>query len=203
VSADTTYKASTEEIKRLRDDTGAGMLDCRAALQGAGGDYEAAKKNLIDQGMTRAAKKAERAVNEGLVESYIHVGGKIGVLVEINCETDFVARGDRFKTLARDIAMHIAAMPVHYVSREAVPAEQLEAVRAELLKTVPEGKPPNVVEKIVECKLNKWFEENVLLDMPFIKNDEQTVGELIGSVVGVLGENIQVRRFAKFALGEN
>jgi len=202
VSATTNYKASADEIKRLRDDTGAGMLDCRAALQAAGGDYEAAKKNLIDQGMTRAAKKAERAANEGLVESYIHVGGKIGVLVEVNCETDFVARSERFKGMVRDLAMHIAAMPVQYVSREAVPAEQLEAVRAELLKTVPEGKPPNVVEKIVEGKLNKWFEENVLLDMPFIKNDEQTVGEVIGSVVGVLGENIQVRRFAKFALGE-
>jgi elongation factor Ts len=203
VSATANYKASAEEIKRLRDDTGAGMLDCRAALHAALGDYEAAKKNLIDQGITRAAKKAERAANEGLVESYIHVGGKIGVLVEVNCETDFVARGERFKGLARDLAMHIAAMPVRYVSREAVPADELEAARAELLKTVPEGKPPNVVEKIVEGKLNKWFEENVLLDMPFIKNDEQTVGELIGSVVGVLGENIQVRRFAKFALGES
>jgi elongation factor Ts len=196
------YKATADEIKLLRDDTGAGMLDCRAALQDAGGDYDAAKKNLIDQGMSRAAKKAERAANEGLIDSYIHVGGKIGVLVEVNCETDFVARSDRFKSMVRDIAMHIAAMPVHYLSREAVPAGELEAVRAELAKTVPEGKPPNVVEKIVEGKLNKWFEENVLLDMPFIKNDEQTVGELIGSVVGVLGENIQVRRFAKFALGE-
>ena len=202
MSTTASYKPSADEIKRLRDDTGAGMLDCRAALQHAGGDYDAAKKNLIDQGMSRAAKKAERAANEGLIESYIHVGGKIGVLVEVNCETDFVARSDRFKSLVRDIAMHIAAMPVQFVSRESVPAEQLDAARVELLKTVPEGKPPNVVEKIVEGKLNKWFEENVLLDMPFIKNDEQTVGELIGSVVGVLGENIQVRRFAKFALGE-
>jgi elongation factor Ts len=202
VSATTSYKPSADEIKRLRDETGAGMLDCRAALQHAAGNYDAAKKNLIDQGMSRAAKKAERTAKEGLIESYIHVGGKIGVLVEVNCETDFVARSDRFKTLVRDIAMHVAAMPVRYVSRDDVPAEQLDAVRSELAKTVPEGKPPNVVEKIVEGKLNKWFEENVLLDMPFIKNDEQTVGELIGSLVGVLGENIQVRRFAKFALGE-
>jgi elongation factor Ts len=197
-----THKPSPAEIKRLRDETGAGMMDCRAALVESAGDYDAAKKNLIDQGMTRAAKKAERAVKEGLVDSYIHVGGKIGVLVEVNCETDFVARNERFKALARDIAMHIAAMPVNYVSRESVPEERLAEVREELLKTVPEGKPANVVEKIVEGKLNKWFEENVLLDMPFIKNDEQTVAELIGSVVGVLGENIQVRRFAKFALGE-
>jgi elongation factor Ts len=196
------HKPSPAEIKRLRDETGAGMMDCRAALVESAGDYEVAKKNLIDQGMSRAAKKAERAVKEGLVDAYIHVGGKIGVLVEVNCETDFVARNERFKSLVRDIAMHIAAMPVHYVSRENVPAERLEEARAELLKTVPEGKPANVVDKIVEGKLNKWFEENVLLDMPFIKNDEQTIAELIGSVVGVLGENIQVRRFAKFALGE-
>jgi elongation factor Ts len=196
------HKPSPAEIKRLRDETGAGMMDCRAALVESAGDYDVAKKNLIDQGMSRAAKKAERAVKEGLVDSYIHVGGKIGVLVEVNCETDFVARNERFKSLVRDIAMHIAAMPVHYVSRENVPAERLEEVRGELLKTVPEGKPANVVEKIVEGKLNKWFEENVLLDMPFIKNDEQTIAELIGAVVGVLGENIQVRRFAKFALGE-
>jgi elongation factor Ts len=197
-----THKPSPAEIKRLRDETGAGMMDCRAALVESAGDYDAAKKNLIDQGMTRAAKKAERAVKEGLVDSYIHVGGKIGVLVEVNCETDFVARNERFQALVRDIAMHIAAMPVNYVSRESVPEERLAEVREELLKTVPEGKPANVTEKIVEGKLNKWFEENVLLDMPFIKNDEQTVAELIGSVVGVLGENIQVRRFAKFALGE-
>jgi elongation factor Ts len=197
-----THKPSPAEIKRLRDETGAGMLDCRAALVESAGEYEVAKKNLIDQGMARAAKKAERAAKEGLVDAYIHVGGKIGVLVEVNCETDFVARNERFKAVVRDIAMHIAAMPVQYVSRESVPAEQLEEVRAELLKTVPEGKPANVVEKIVEGKLNKWFEENVLLDMPFIKNDEQTIAELIGSLVGVLGENIQVRRFAKFALGE-
>ncbi len=198
----TTFKPSPAEIKRLRDDTGAGMLDCRAALVSAGGDFEAAKKHLADAGMGKAAKKSERAVKEGLVDSYIHVGGKIGVLVEVNCETDFVARNERFKELVRDIAMHVAAMPVKYVSREAVPAEELEAVKAELAKTVPEGKPPAVVEKIVEGKLNKWFEENVLVDMPFIKNDDHTVGELIGGVVGVLGENIQVRRFAKFALGE-
>ncbi len=198
----TIYKPTADEIKRLRDATDAGLLDCRAALVNAQGDFESAKRHLVDQGMTRAAKKSERAAKEGLVESYIHVGGKIGVLVEINCETDFVARNERFKELVRDVAMHIAAMPVRYISREAVPQAELESVKAELIQTVPAGKPPNVVDKILEGKMNKWFEEHVLLDMPFIKNDEQTVGELIGSVVGVLGENIQVRRFAKFALGE-
>ena len=202
MSTTASYKPSADEIKRLRDETGAGMLDCRAALLSASGDHEAAKKHLADQGVTKAEKKAERSVKEGLIESYIHVGGKIGVLVEINCETDFVARNERFKELARDIAMHIAAMPVRYVNREAVPEAELEAVKTELAANVPEGKPANVIERIVEGKLNKWYEENVLLDMPFIKDDEQTVGELIGAVVGVLGENIQVRRFAKFALGE-
>jgi len=202
VSTTASYKPSAGEIKRLRDETGAGMLDCRAALLSASGDYEAAKKNLADQGVSKAEKKAERSVKEGVIESYIHVGNKIGVLLEINCETDFVARNERFKELARDIAMHIAAMPVRYVNREAVPEAELEAVKTELAANVPEGKPANVIERIVEGKLNKWYEENVLLDMPFIKNDEQTVGELVAALVGVLGENIQVRRFAKFALGE-
>jgi elongation factor Ts len=202
VSTTAGYKPTADEIKRLREETEAGMLDCRAALLASGGDYEAAKKHLIDQGVSKAEKKAERAVKEGLIESYIHVGGKIGVLLELNCETDFVARNERFKELARDIAMHIAAMPVRYVSRDAVPESEIAAAKAELMTSVPEGKPANVIERIVEGKLNKWYEENVLLDMPFIKNDEQTVGELIGAVVGVLGENIQVRRFAKFALGE-
>ena len=202
MSTTASYKPSAGEIKRLRDETGAGMLDCRAALLSASGDYEAAKKNLADQGVSKAEKKAERSVKEGVIESYIHVGNKIGVLVEINCETDFVARNERFKELARDVAMHIAAMPVRYVNRDAVPEAEIEAVKADLAANVPEGKPANVIERIVEGKLNKWYEENVLLDMPFIKNDEQTVGELVAALVGVLGENIQVRRFAKFALGE-
>ncbi|MBC5810705.1 MAG: translation elongation factor Ts [Candidatus Eremiobacteraeota bacterium] len=197
------YKPTAEDVKRLRDATGAGMLDCRAALVNAGGDYEAAQKHLLETGMSKAAKKADRTTKEGLIESYIHVGGKIGALVELNCETDFVAKNERFKELARDIAMHVAAMPVKYVSRQAVPENELNEAKAELAKSLPEGKPANVIEKIVEGKLNKWYEEHVLLDMPFIKNDEQTVGELIGSVVGVLGENIQVRRFSKFALGES
>ena len=187
------YKPSAAEIKRLRDETGAGMLDCRAALVGANGAYDAAKKNLLDQGLSKVA-------NEGLVGSYIHVGGKIGVLVEINCETDFVARNARFAELVNDVAMHIAAMPIKYGSRDQVPEEELEALRAEFTKAA-QGKPPGVIEKIVSGKINKWYEENVLLDQPFIKNDDQTVGELIASVVGVLGEKIEVRRFAKFALG--
>ena len=201
MSSATTYKPSADEIKRLRDDTSAGMMDCRAALVGANGDYDGAKKKLLEQGMSKVAKKADRSAKEGLVGSYIHVGGKIGVLVEVNCETDFVARNERFAELVRDIAMHVAAMPVKYVSRDQVPEEELAPLRAEFAKAA-EGKPANIVEKIVEGKVNKWYEENVLLDQPFIKNDDQSVDELIGSVVGVLGEKIQVRRFAKFALGE-
>jgi elongation factor Ts len=201
VSSTATYKPSTEEIKRLRDETGAGMMDCRAALLGAAGQYDAAKKELLDQGMSKVAKKADRSAKEGIVGSYIHVGGKIGVLVEINCETDFVARNERFSELVRDVAMHVAAMPVKYLNREAVPEEELAPLRAEFALAA-QGKPAHVVDRIVEGKLNKWYEENVLLDQPFIKNDDQTVGELIGSVVGVLGEKIQVRRYAKFALGE-
>lgn len=201
MSSATTYKPSADEVRRLREETGAGMIDCRNSLLEANGDFEAAKKKLADQGASKLAKKSERVAKEGLVGSYIHFGGKIGVLVEVNCETDFVARNERFKELVRDIAMHIAASPALFLNREAVPAEQLEEVRAELAKSA-EGKPANIAQKIVEGKLNKWYEENVLLDQPFIKNDEQTVGELIASVVGVLGENIQVRRYAKFALGE-
>ena len=201
MSSATDYTATAAEIKTLREETGAPMLDCRAALQNAGGDYESAKKKLLEAGVSKVAKKADRTVKEGLVGSYIHVGGKIGVLVEINCETDFVARNERFSELVRDVAMHVAAMPVKYVSRDQVPADELEPLRAEFAKAA-EGKPTNVIDRIVEGKLNKWFEENVLLDQPFIKDDDKSVGDLIASVVGVLGENVQVRRFAKFALGE-
>jgi elongation factor Ts len=197
------YKPSPDEIKKLRDETGAGMMDCRAALVSANGDYEAAKKHLADAGMSKVAKKSDRSANEGLVGSYIHVGGKIGALVEVNCETDFVARNERFAELVKDVAMHVAAMPVKYVNREDVPPDELAAVRDELAKEAVEaGKKPEFIERIVEGKLKKWFEDNVLVDQPFIKNDDQTIGELVGQVVGVLGEKIEIRRFAKFALGE-
>ena len=200
MSSVTPYKPTTDDVKRLREDTGAGMLDCRAALIDAAGDYELAKKRLAEAGASKAAKKSERAAKEGLISSYIHIGGKIGVLVEVNCETDFVARSERFVELVHDIALHLAAMPVQYVSREAVPPHITEELRADFAKSA-EDKPAKVIDRIVEGKLNKWYEEHVLLDQPFIKNDEQTIGDLIASVVGVLGENIQVRRYAKFALG--
>ena len=198
----TAYKPTTDDIKRLREETGAGMADVRNALIWAEGDYERAKARLAETGQAKAEKKAERAANEGLVGSYIHAGGKIGVLVEVNCETDFVARNERFKELVRDVAMHVAAMSPQYRDRESVPADVIAEVKAELEKTVPAGKSPEVTEKILSGKLNKWYEEHTLLEQPFVKDDAQTVGELVKSVSGVLGEKITVRRYAKFALGE-
>jgi elongation factor Ts len=199
----TAYKPTTDEIKRLREETGAGMADVRNALLWAEGDYDRAKARLAETGQAKAEKKAaERSANEGLVGSYIHAGGKIGVLVEINCETDFVARNERFKELVRDVAMHVAAMSPQYLDRESVPPSVLADVKGELEKTVPTGKSPEVTEKILAGKLNKWFEEHTLLEQPFVKDDAQTVGELVKSVAGVLGEKITVRRYVKFALGE-
>ena len=202
MSAAMDYKPTAEQVRRLREETGVGIIDCRNALARASGDYEAAKCDLHEQGSAKAAKKQERAANEGLVGSYIHAGGKIGVLLELNCETDFVARNERFKELMRDISMHIAAMSPQYLDRAAVPAAAVEEVKREFRASAPAGKPENVIEKIVEGKLNKWYEERVLLEQPFVKDDAQTIAELIASAVGVLGENIQVRRYAKFTLGE-
>jgi len=196
------YKPTADDIKRLREETGAGISDVRNALIWAEGNQERAKARLGELGQHKAEKKAERAANEGLVGSYIHAGGKIGVLVEVNCETDFVARNEKFKELVRDIAMHVAAMSPQYLDRDAVPESVMTEVKAELEKTVPSGKPPEVVEKILAGKLNKWYEEHTLLEQPFVKDDAQTVGELVKSVSGVLGEKIDVRRYAKFALGE-
>jgi elongation factor Ts len=197
----TTYKPTADDVKRLRESTGAGMIDCRNALVKADGNVDKAKELLQEQGQSKAEKKAERSANEGLVGSYIHTGGTVGVLVEINCETDFVARNDKFKDLVRDVAMHIAAMPAEYLNREAVPAELVAQLRAQFAEAVPPNKPPAVIEKIIEGKLNKGFEDHVVLEQAFIKDDSVTVGELVNGVSGVLGEKMSVRRFAKFALG--
>ncbi|HXP93353.1 MAG TPA: translation elongation factor Ts [Candidatus Binatia bacterium] len=202
MSSATDYKPTADDVKRLREQTGAGMIDCRNALLQTSGDFDGAKVHLQEQGQAKAAKKAERAANEGMIGSYIHAGGKIGVLVEVNCETDFVARNAKFSELVRDIAMHVAAMSPQYLDRESVPESVVAEQRAEFVKTVPQGKPPAVAEKIVEGKLNKWFEEHCLLEQQFVKDDDRSVGELVAGVAGVLGENIKVRRFAKFALGE-
>ena len=202
VSSATTYKPSADDVKKLREATGAGMIDCRNALLETGGDVEKAKERLAELGQSKAEKKEERTANEGSVGSYIHSGGKIGVIVEINCETDFVARNPKFGELVRDVAMHIAAMSPQYLDREAVPAEVIEPAKKELAESVPAGKPANVIEKIVEGKLNKWYEEHCLLDQPFVKDDSVSIGELVAGVSSVLGEKIRVKRFAKFVLGE-
>jgi elongation factor Ts len=203
LSSATTYKPPAEEVKRLREETGAGMIDCRNALVRAGGDYEAAKKELGELGQSAAAKKDARVAKEGVIVSYIHHNSKAGVLLELNCETDFVARNERFTKLAHDIAKQVFATYPAYVERSAVPEAKLEEVKAELAREVPAGKPPEVIAKIIEGKLNKWYGDHVLVDQPFIMDEDQTVGELIAAVVGVLGEKIAVRRFAKFTLGED
>ena len=197
-----TYKPTADDVKKLREATGAGMIDCRNALVETSGDVEKAKERLAELGQSKAEKKEERTANEGSVGCYIHSGGKIGVLVEINCETDFVARNPKFGDLVRDVAMHIAAMSPQYLDRESVPTDVLEAAKVELAATVPVGKPANIVEKIVEGKLNKWYEEHCLLDQPFVKDDAVAVSELVAGVSSVLGEKIRVKRFSKFVLGE-
>jgi elongation factor Ts len=199
----TAYKPSADEIKRLREETGAGMSDVRNALLWAEGDYERAKARLGELGQAKAEKKAERAANEGLVGSYIHAGGKIGVLVEVNCETDFVARTEPFQELMRDIAMHIAAADPRFIHRDEVTPEVLERERAIFRdQATASGKPPAVVERIVEGKLEKYYSEFVLLEQPFVKDGDHTVGQMIAERIGKMGENIQVRRFARFKLGE-
>jgi elongation factor Ts len=196
------YQPKADEIKALRDQTSAPMMDCRKVLIEAEGDVDKAKALLLERGAAQAEKKAERAAKEGLVASYIHAGGKIGVLVEINSETDFVARNPKFGELARDVAMHVAAMSPRYLDRASVPAEEVAKVREELQAAVPANKPPEVAAKIIEGKLNKWYEEHVLLDQPFVKDDSLSVNDLVNAAIGSLGENIKVRRFAKFTLGE-
>jgi elongation factor Ts len=196
------YQPKAEEIKALREATSAPMMDCRKALLDAAGDADRAKALLLERGAAQAAKKAERVADEGLVTSYVHSGGKIGVLVEVNSETDFVARNPRFSELSRDIAMHIAAMSPQYLDRESVPSEVVDRLREEFAAGVPAGKSAEVGEKIVAGKLNKWFEERCLLDQTFVKDDSVTVGDLIHRSIGALGERIRVRRFARYALGE-
>jgi len=197
-----TITAST--VKELRERTGVGMMACKKALQESAGDIGAAEKILRTRGLAAAAKKAGRATGEGAVASYIHTGGKIGVLIEINCETDFAARSDDFQALVRDLAMHVAAASPRFVKREDVMesdlAEEREIARAQAVQA---GKPDNIVDKIVEGKMEKLYAQHVLMEQPFVKDSDQTVGQLIGEAVGRIGENIQLRRFARFVLGED
>ncbi len=190
-------------VKELRDRTNAGFNDCRAALVEAQGDLEKAIAVLRKKGQAAAAKKATREASEGLVGSYIHAGGKIGVLVEINCESDFVARTEAFQHLTHDIAMHIAALDPRYVRREDVTPEMLEKEReiykAQALAT---GKPENVVERIVNGKMEKFYEENCLYEQHFIKDESVSISEMVNSAIAKLGENITIRRFSRFKVGE-
>ena len=198
----TTVNISAAQVKELRDKTNAPMMDCKNALTESKGDVEGAIVILRKKGIATAAKKATRATSEGSVSSYIHAGGKIGVLVEVNCESDFVARTDDFKGLVHDIAMHIAATDPRYVKPEDVTAGDLERekeiYRAQAAAT---GKPAAVIEKIVDGKMAKFYEEVCLLEQPFIKDQAISIKELIGQKVGKLGENITVRRFARFKVG--
>jgi elongation factor Ts len=198
-----TEKIDAKQVKELREKSGAPMGDCLKALQEAKGDMEQAFVVLRKRGMASAQKKASRSTNEGAVGTYIHAGGKIGVLVELNCESDFVARTEDFQDLLKDIAMHIAATDPRYVRREDVTPEDMERekeiYRAQAAAT---GKPAPVVEKIVEGKMSKFYEEVCLLDQPFIKEQSMTISQLIAQKVGKLGENITVRRFARFKVGD-
>jgi len=194
---------SATQVKELRDKTGAPMMDCKAALTEAKGDLEQAVVVLRKKGVATAAKKASRATSEGSVASYIHAGGKIGVLVEVNCESDFVARTEDFQSLLHDLAMHIAASDPKYIRKEDVTAQDFERekdiYRSQAATT---GKPPAVVEKIVEGKMSKFYEEVCLYEQPFIKEQTISVSQLIASKIGKLGENISVRRFARFKVGD-
>ena len=190
-------------VKELRERTGAGMLDCKNALTEKDGDIEKAIEYLREKGLAAAAKKAGRIAAEGLCESYIHGGGRIGVLLEINCETDFVAKTDEYKSLAKDICMQIAASKPEYVRREDVPAEVVEKEKEIFTaQALNEGKPANVVEKMIAGRIEKYYKEICLLEQPFIKDTDVTVQELLVQKISKIGENINVRRFVRYELGE-
>ena len=190
-------------VKQLRERTGAGMMECKSALQEAGGDLAAAEVVLRKRGLASAARKASRATKQGMVGAYIHPGAQLGVLVEVNCESDFVARTDEFKSLVHDLAMQVAAADPRYLRKEDVPAAALEAEREiQRARALAEGKPEKVVDKIVEGRLAKFYEEVCLYEQPFIKDNTITVGQLIASTIAKTGENITVSRMARFKVGD-
>ncbi|MCR4430541.1 MAG: translation elongation factor Ts [Tepidanaerobacteraceae bacterium] len=192
-----------EQVKELRERTGAGIMDCKKALAESSGDMEKAIIILREKGLAKAAKKTSRVAAEGIIDSYIHGNGRIGVLVEVNCETDFVARNDEFKSLVKDIAMQIAAANPRYISRGDVPDEVIRKER-EILKTqaINEGKPEHIAEKIVDGRIEKFYEENCLLDQPFIRDPDKKVSQLIMEKIAIIGENITVSRFTRYERGE-
>ena len=194
---------TAEMVKELRDKTGAGMMDCKAALTEANGDIEKAVDVLRKKGLASAAKRAGRATSDGIIGHYIHMGGKVGVLVEVNCETDFVARTDDFQTLAKEIAMHIAAADPQFVRREEVPADTLEKER-EIYRAqfAGSGKPANVIDKIVDGKLESFYAQVCLLEQPSVRDPNVTIAQMVAAATAKTGENITVARFARFKLGE-
>ena len=190
-------------VKELRERTGAGMMDCKKALSATDGDLEKAIDFLREKGLAAAAKKAGRVAAEGLVEAYIHGGGRIGVLVEVNCETDFVAKTDAFKELVKDIAMHIAATNPSYLKREEVPADVLEHEKEVLRQqALNEGKPEKIVEKMIVGRIEKFYKENCLLDQEFIKDSDKTVQQVVTEAIAKIGEKIDIRRYTRYELGE-
>jgi elongation factor Ts len=194
---------TSEAVKKLRDKTGVGMMDCKKALEETGGDFDRAVEILRKKGIEVAGKRSARTAGQGVVASYIHMGGKIGVLVEVNCESDFVARSDNFNSFVKDIAMQIAAASPDWVSREEVPARVLEKER-EILKeqALKTGKPEKVVEKIVEGKLAKFYSERCLLDQPFVKDQDRTIKQLLDELMAKTGEKCVIRRFVRYQMGE-
>jgi elongation factor Ts len=195
---------TTEQIKKLREATNAGIMDCRAALEQADGDYEAALTFLREKGLDMAAKRADREAKDGLIELYTHGGGRVGVMVEVNCETDFVARSDAFRNLAHEIALHIAAASPKWLREEDVPEAALEAEReAVRQRAVEEGKKPEFVEKMLSGRIDKFMDETVLLRQAYMRDDSKTINDLISETVGSLGENVVLRRFARWELGED
>jgi elongation factor Ts len=193
---------SAELVKELRDRTGAGFMDCKKALTEADGDLDKAVAILRERGLAAAARKSSREAREGLISSYIHMGGRVGVLIEVNCETDFVARTDEFQKLVRDLAVQVAGLAPLYVDQGSIPAADLEAKKVDLLTDESvQGKPEAIRPQIVEGQLKKWYAQVCLVDQPF-RDEERTVGELIMEKIATIGENIRVRRFARYALGE-
>ncbi|GAB4396392.1 MAG: translation elongation factor Ts [Anaerolineales bacterium] len=194
---------TTEQIKELREATGVGILDCRKALEQANGDYQKAVDYLREKGLAKAAKRADREASEGVVELYTHGNGRVGVMVEVNCETDFVARSESFREFAHEVALQIAAASPKYLRVEDIPAAELERERQIALKRVlDEGKPANIAEKIVEGRIAKYKEEVCLLQQPYIRDESMTVEKLLMQKVAAMGENIIIRRFARWELGE-
>ena len=194
---------TAQDVKTLRERTGCGMMDCKTALTETNGDMDKAVDYLREKGMAKAAKKAGRIAAEGIVDSYIHMGGKVGVLLELNCDTDFFARGDQFKNLAHDICLHIAAANPQYLTAEEVPADVIEKEKAILkAQALEEGKPEAIVERMVEGRIKSFYDDNCLLNQKFVKDPSKTISQLVVEATATIGEKISVRRFVRFEMGE-